>query len=203
MTYYHDLITKKSWQTLQKLKKDLKFTLIGGWAVWLYAKTLKSKDIDIIINFSQLEKLRHKYDFSKNSRLKKYEVKYEEIDIDIYLPYYSSIGIPVEEISKQSVLVNGFYLPPKELLVLLKQKAYNSRKLSIKGRKDMLDIFSLIILPDFNWKLYKGFLDKYKLSGFFVGMRGLIKKSNDVKELGLNKHKFARLKKELLANLVI
>jgi hypothetical protein len=45
--YYNDLITQKSWQTLQVLRGRLEFVLIGGWAVYLYTKALKSKDIDL------------------------------------------------------------------------------------------------------------------------------------------------------------
>ena len=48
MPYYHDLITEKSWQILQELKRRHTFILIGGWAVYLYTKQLKSKDVDVI-----------------------------------------------------------------------------------------------------------------------------------------------------------
>ena len=50
MQYYHDIITEKSFEFLQELKKKFNFVLIGGWAVFLYARTLKSKDIDIIVD---------------------------------------------------------------------------------------------------------------------------------------------------------
>lgn len=45
MTYYNELITEKSWKKLQELKRKYKFILIGGWAVYVYTKTLKSKDV--------------------------------------------------------------------------------------------------------------------------------------------------------------
>ena len=51
MAYYHDIITQKSWEELKTLNKKVKFVLIGGWATYLYTKELKSKDIDILINF--------------------------------------------------------------------------------------------------------------------------------------------------------
>ena len=79
MAYYHDLITQKSWEELKKLKKKFNFVLIGGWAVYLYSKTLKSKDIDILIEYEELIKLRKVYEISKNERLKKYEARKEEI----------------------------------------------------------------------------------------------------------------------------
>jgi len=55
MPYYHDLIAQKSWQLLQSLGKKFDFVLIGGWAVFLYTGALKSKDIDLILDYPQLE----------------------------------------------------------------------------------------------------------------------------------------------------
>src|SRR3989338_4021762 len=96
--FYHNLITEKSFKILQDLRKKFKFILIGGWAVFLYAKALKSKDIDIIIDYDELQKLKNDYDVAKNDRLKKYEIKIEEIDVDIYLPYFSELGLKVQEV---------------------------------------------------------------------------------------------------------
>ena len=59
MQYWNNLITEKSWNILQELKirKDFNFILIGGWAVYLFAKTHKSKDIDIIVVSSRLDRM--------------------------------------------------------------------------------------------------------------------------------------------------
>ncbi|MBU3935685.1 hypothetical protein KJ909_03355, partial [Patescibacteria group bacterium] len=73
--FYHDIITQKSWEELTKLGKTCKFVLIGGWAVYLYTKTLKSKDIDILTEYEELGNLRKIYDVAKNERLKKYEAR--------------------------------------------------------------------------------------------------------------------------------
>src|SRR3990167_8592495 len=102
MEYYHDLVTQKSWEELTQLTKFLDFVLIGGWAVYLYTKTLKSKDIDIIVDFDQLKLLQEHYQLNKNERLKKYEAVKGEVQIDIYLPHFSALGIPVEELIKHS-----------------------------------------------------------------------------------------------------
>ena len=75
MEYYHSLITQKSFDFLQKLRREFEFILIGGWAVFLYSHSLKSKDIDIIVDYSQLAKLKEIYNVAKNDRLKKYEIK--------------------------------------------------------------------------------------------------------------------------------
>ena len=54
MEYYQNIITAKSFQILQALKRQYDFILIGGWAVFLYTRTLKSKDIDIIVDYPAL-----------------------------------------------------------------------------------------------------------------------------------------------------
>ena len=95
MAYYHDLVTERSWEELQTLRKKLDFVLIGGWAAYLYTKTLKSKDIDLLCDFSELPKLAQHYPLTKNERLKKYEAVKGEVQMDIYLPHYSELGIPV------------------------------------------------------------------------------------------------------------
>jgi len=73
---------------MQDLKKEkFRFIVIGGWAIYLWTGQHKSKDVDIIIpDFKELESLNKRYILKKNDRLKKYEIKIEEIDIDIYLP---------------------------------------------------------------------------------------------------------------------
>src|SRR3989338_4519703 len=138
--YYHDLVTDKSWKTLQELKSQVDFVLIGGWAVWLYTKALKSKDIDIIVNYDQLEKLRQNFNLVKNSRLSKYEARLEEIQIDIYLPFFSKLGLPVEEIVKNTQILDTFSVPTPETLLNMKLYTYSQRKLSAKGQKDKIDV---------------------------------------------------------------
>jgi len=58
MEFYHELITEKSFKILQDLKRKFNFILIGGWAIYLYTKTLKSKDLDIILDYDELEKIK-------------------------------------------------------------------------------------------------------------------------------------------------
>ncbi|MDO8609627.1 MAG: hypothetical protein Q7R95_03695 [bacterium] len=196
--YYQNIITQKSWEQLQKIKKQFPFMLIGGWAVYLYTKNLKSKDIDMIINFESLEKLKYRYEIHKNERLKKYEIKQEGIDIDIYLPYYSSLGLPVEKIVTYTENIETFTVLKKEVLLFTKLAAYNERKASVKGQKDRIDIISLILLPDFDFSLFKDFLLKNTYSNYLVILHNLILETNEVEELSLNKHFFSKRKKEIL-----
>ena len=50
MEFWNSLLTEKSWNILQELKKEnFRFIVIGGWAMYLWTKQHKSKDIDIIL----------------------------------------------------------------------------------------------------------------------------------------------------------
>lgn len=199
MPFYRSQVTQKSWELLTELKNQLQFTLIGGWAVWLYTKQLKSKDIDLIVDFPQLEKLRQQFDLHKNEQLKKYEARREEVQIDIYVPYYSNLGIPTEEILKATRSRESFSVPEIEMLLVLKQVAYRGRKLSAKGRKDLTDIVSILRSEDFDFRKYFSFLKKYKPGDLKDELCLLLKETAEVEELDLNCHQFARLRRKWLA----
>lgn len=198
MNFYHNLITIKSWQALLDLKKKYQFILIGGWAVFLYTKALKSKDIDVVMEFEELEKMRDEFIVSKNERLRKYEARKEEIEIDIYVPFYSSPGIPAEEIKKFTTRIEGFEIPEKEALVLLKQKALLDRQDSLKGKKDLVDLISLFKLADFDWQKYKDLVRRYQLENQVENIIGIIRKTVKMEELDLNPHQMAKFKKVIL-----
>ena len=184
MNYYRDLVTTKSWQLLQHLAKNYNFVLIGGWAVWLYTRQLKSKDIDLVIEFDELAKLKAAYPLTKNDRLKKYEIIQSEIHIDIYVPHYSRLGLPAENILKSAVSLAGFRVPPPETLLILKQTASTNRVGSSKGRKDLIDIISLLLLPQLDW------------SRIPQSILVPLKSQTSIPELDLNSHQFSRLKQK-------
>lgn len=201
MAYYHDLITEKSWEMLQTLCRKYHFILIGGWAVWLYTKALKSRDIDFICDYKELEKLKTEYELIKNDRLKKYEIHAGEFDIDIYVPFYSDLGIPVEELQRMTKSIEGFEVLAPEPLLILKQKAYQERAGSIKGEKDKIDIIALLSAA-FNIPHYKELLGKYKLENFCADLITLFKETREVPELYLTEHSFAHLRKKIFQKLV-
>lgn len=201
MQYYHSLITQKSFEFLQKLGQEYKFILIGGWAVFLYSEALKSKDIDIIVDYDQLAKLKQDYDVFKNERLKKYEIKTGEFDIDIYLDHYSVLGVPVAEIKNNVAIKAGFTVPRLEILLLLKLFAWENRRGSAKGQKDELDIFSMIILPEFNWSKYLELVRDFKFASYHKLFIGLLKSAVRIKELELNEQKMAKIKRSILSQI--
>lgn len=194
--FYQNYLTDKSFQILQQLRKNYQFILIGGWAVYFYTGALKSKDIDIIVDFSCLNKLKNDFPLQKNDWLKKYQVNIEEIDIDIYLPYYSKLGLSVEKLINEKVSIKGFFLLKKEYLLLTKLAAYQKRKGTVKGEKDKIDIFALILSEDFNFSLFNRIVKNNSLKELFLELKKLIKITDEIGELGLNRHYLSKKKKE-------
>lgn len=199
--FYHAIITEKSFKILQELKQKFNFILIGGWAIFLYSKTLKSKDIDIIIDYKELAKFKKEFQIYKNERLKKYEIKTGQTDIDIYLPFFSCLGIPAEEINNHTQFIEGFIVPIPEILLVLKTFAYQDRKAATKGRKDIIDIFGLIDSQKINWQKYKKLVKKYHLNEINQELKNLISAQRAIPELNLLNHKIAKLKKQTLEQL--
>lgn len=198
--YYQDIITEESWLLLQDLRKKIDFILIGGWAVYLYTKNLKSKDIDIIVDYSCLKQLADYGDLTKNTRLKKYEIKKDHVDIDIYVPHFSHIGLPVETIMQFTEKVDTFTLLKKEIVTVSKLFAYSQRKHSTKGKKDKIDIISLM-KDDFDFDYFKNFCNQNKLNSLIKMSKELFISTTSVDELTLNSHSFATIKKKILVEL--
>ncbi len=198
MQYYHDIITEKSFVFLTELSKKFTFTLIGGWAVFMYTHALKSKDIDLIAEYAELGKMRELYSVTKNDRLKKYEIKRGEFDVDIYLPHYSEIGIPAEVIMEHSMIREGFRVPKPEILFLLKLYAWKEREGTSKGGKDKIDILSLAFLPEFDWNECDRYVNMFHLNILFEKFHELIRHTTEVPELGINQNTMARYKKRVI-----
>ena len=199
--YYHDLVTDKSWKTLQELKSQVGFVLIGGWAIYLYTKALKSKDIDIIVNFDQLDRLRSQFEVVKNERLKKYEARREEVQIDVYLPHFSEIGVPIEEVVKRVVSRETFVVPVPEALLILKQFILGQRGLSAKGQKDRLDILSILLSVEVNFREYRKLTQAWGLTSFPSELAELVSTTVRIPELSVDEYQWSKVKKKVL-NLV-
>lgn len=201
--YYQNTVTQKSWELLRSLKKQFPFTLIGGWAVYLYTKALKSKDIDIIIDYDVFQQLKNTNALEKNERLHKYQIKKENIDIDIYLPHYSFLGLPVKLLQEFTDKKESFTILKKEALLVTKLFAFSQRKNSIKGQKDLIDIVSLLMTPDFDFTFFNTFLKNNKIMKYNQMTQSILVETKEINELNLNQHFFAKKKKVLLQNLLI
>jgi len=196
--FWHNLITEKSLHLLQELREDFDFVLIGGWAIYFYTHSLKSKDIDIIVDLEILGQLKQKFEVYKNERLKKYEIKTEGIDVDIYIPYWSDLGLPIDEIIKNAVSVEGFRLPAKEVLLTLKLFVYSQRKTSLKGKKDLIDIVSLLYIDNISIEIFKNILRENNLSYLKKELQEIFLSNTEIEELDINQKKFSDLKKKIL-----
>ena len=198
--FWNSLLSEKRWSLLQNISKEqFKFILIGGWASYLWTKLHKSKDIDIVlIDLKDLDYLKQKYDLKKNDNLKKYEIVFGDIDLDIYVPYFSKLAIPIEGLDKYTTKIEGFNVVKPEVLLILKQGAELQRGHSIKGEKDRIDIVGILLFTDVDFKSYFDLLKKYKLDNYFERLKEIIKTFKECSYLNLNPREF-KLKKEKIS----
>jgi len=203
MEFWQNWVIDRSFRVLQELRKKYKFILIGGWAVYFLTKLLKSKDIDIIVDFVELERMKVEMRIEKTEFLKKYSCEIEGISIDIYVPYYSELAIPPEEIEKNTIFVEGFRIPSPEILLILKQQAEMERKNTIKGQKDRVDILGLLLAERIDFEKYKKFLRKFRLKGYEKRLREIIMNSSkEFEYLGVkNPREIKKLKKKLISKM--
>ncbi|MBI4114848.1 MAG: hypothetical protein HY445_03335 [Candidatus Niyogibacteria bacterium] len=199
--FWHSHVTDKSFKVLQELRKHYTFVLIGGWAVFFYTKALKSKDIDIIVEPAVLGRLKMEFDVRKNERLKKYEIELDGFDVDIYLAHWSHIGLPAEIVFKNAVSREGFLVPSKEILLILKLCAYAQRKGSLKGKKDKIDIISLLYYDSIAFEQFKAFVREYDGDDLLAELRSIFAHTKAVEELNLNQKHFSDFKKKILSQL--
>jgi len=200
MEFWSDIAVDKSFKILQELRKEFNFILIGGWAVYFLTKALKSKDIDVIVDFEELTKLKIKVGIQKNEFLKKYEAKVEGVSIDVYVPYYSEFAIPPEEIVKNTVRIENFRIPKPEILLILKQQAELQRRNSVKGQKDRVDILCLAMSGRVNWKNYKELLKKFGLEEYEKEFKEIIRAARiEFEYLGIvNLREVKKIKESIL-----
>ena len=191
MDYWNNQVTGQSWQVLQQLK--FPFILIGGWAVYLWTGGAKSKDIDIIVDIQLLPTLKAE-GLRKNDRLKKYEIRKGDIDIDIYVPYYSTLGIPLHTI--RTTVIQGFTVPAVEELLLFKQVAEQARAPSEKGEKDRIDILSLLCTCPVDFPRYRQLLAANQLD--VSRLLHIVRSFQGFRYLGLTPAQLKHKKQELV-----
>lgn len=201
--FWNENVTEKSWIELTSLSKKYDFILIGGWAAYLWTGTHKSKDIDIVTDYDTLNILRKDFTLEKNDRLKTYEIKKGEFDIDIYLPNYSKLAVPIETIKENTTKIQGIKVPNPEILILLKQSAEIERRHTTKGKKDLIDILTILIHTEFSIQKYKETTLKLKMEKHVKELENEVNQFNpkDVDYLGVNLNEFAKWKRNFLTKL--
>ena len=199
MEFWNSSITEESWNKLIEMRKEIDFVLIGGWAIYMYTKMHKSKDIDIIVDYQVFRKLSSVNVVQKNERLHKYEIKSGRFDIDIYLPKYSRLSLPAEDILEHlNRKVEGFMLPVPEALMILKLGAAADRRNSVKGEKDCVDVLSLLFFSDFDPKRFRGMLETYGNVEYARLLLDILKNADKhlIRYLNLNEKSFSVLRRE-------
>ncbi|MBS3050740.1 MAG: hypothetical protein J4400_01165 [Candidatus Aenigmarchaeota archaeon] len=192
--YWHDIQTEKSWKLLQGMKGKFPFVLIGGWAVYLWTRSQKSKDIDIIVDIKTLSLLKKTYDLRKNDMMRKYEIKIDEIDIDIYVNHYSQL--PLLE-KMEATKIEGFDVAKPEFLLALKQTAELARRESEKGEKDRIDIFGMLLKCDINFRKYAKLLGKDS-DEFLKRLASIVKAFKEPDYFGMNPRQLKLAKQKIL-----
>ncbi len=119
----------------------------------------------------------------------------------IFEDFFSDLGLPVEEIKNYTQSLEGFIVPIPEVLLILKTITLTERKGTTKGKKDLVDIFSLLKGERINWRKYKELIEKYNLKEKEKELKNLVSLQVAVPELNLLDHQISKLKKEILRNL--
>ncbi|MEW6222411.1 MAG: nucleotidyltransferase [Candidatus Hadarchaeota archaeon] len=204
--FWRDEAVERSWDVLKRLQKVADFVTIGGWGVYLWARKLKSRDIDIYMdqnNFYRLqaEALKWSLHVKRNPRLKKFEVVVDGVEVDIYTPFMCNLVVPCLDIFREKMISNveGFKVATPEVLLLLKAQAAGERWGSEKGMKDRMDIISLLAFVDLKFGALKKLLEKYDLQKnlWRVLKQTLAESREEYKVLGLRYEDGVRLRRQL------
>ncbi len=173
--FWNDIATDRSWKALIGLRRGADFILIGGWACYLLAKAVKSKDIDIIVDFPTLDRLKAAHGVKKNPGLRKYETAVDGVSVDIYVPHYSRFPVAPGDITDNCTSVEGFRVARPQVLLLLKQGAEMDRHDSAKGQKDRVDILNLLINAGADLGLYTELAKKNRLDGYPGHLKSIVR----------------------------
>jgi len=195
MEYWNEMQTEKSWKILKEIAGKFPFILIGGWAVYLWTKSQKSRDIDVIIDIKTLPTLKRLYELGKNEKLQKYEIKIDEIDIDIYVTHYSRLAVRIEDAESQKI--EGFEVAKPEFLLALKQGAEWNRKESEKGEKDRIDIIGMLLKCDIDFAEYKKLLQSNGMEHLLGRLLSVLRTFNEPEYFGMNPRQFKLAKNEI------
>jgi hypothetical protein len=121
------------------------------------------------------------------------------VQIDVYLPHYSQLGLPVDLLRDHTRSVEGFTLLAPAYLLALKLHTLAERARTPKGEKDFLDCLALLQAGVADLKEAAALLKRYDRTEGLGTFRTLLGEHREVPELSLNAHHLARLKKRLLA----
>lgn len=140
--------------------------------------------------------LKNSYDLRKNDKMKKYEIKTGEIDIDIYVRHFSPLIIPPEKI--EATKIEGFDVAKPEFLLALKQAAEEQRSSSEKGEKDRVDIINLLLKCDIDFAKYAGLLRESNKEHLIRKLITIVKTCKEYDYFGMNPREFKLSKESII-----
>ena len=120
---------------------DSTIIVIGGVATYLYSIKREidediiefSHDGDFVINNQSLDDLQDYYGVAnKNMRLKKHELKINDVDYDLYTEDKHTLLYSYKEMNEHSELIGTIRVPCIEHLIKLKTIAYNDENRKIE-----------------------------------------------------------------------
>lgn len=200
MEFWNSEITNDSWNELLVLSRTYNFILIGEWAIYLYTKLHKSRDIDIVVDYDQFWILSKDFQLRKNPSLRKYEIKFQKFDIDVYTPFYSRLTVPVQDLINNFTIIENIKVPKIEELLILKLGAFDERVDSIKGQKDRLDIAGLVFYSSVDYARFTELLNKYEKRVYYKLLMNAVGNIDPrlLQYLNLNESTYAKMKKKAL-----
>lgn len=166
MEFWNSDITGESWNQLISLSKKYKFVLIGGWAIYMYTKLQKSRDIDMVVDYVQTRPLFADFQMRNNPSLRKYEIKFQKFNVDVYTPFYSRLSVSPQDLLNNYRVIENIMVSRVEEMLILKPGAFYDRKSSIKGQKDRVDIAGLVFYSTVDYSRLRVLLNQYKKESY-------------------------------------
>lgn len=200
MEFWNSEITNDSWNELLVLSRTYNFILIGEWAIYLYTKLHKSRDIDIVVDYDQFWVLSKDFQLRKNPSVRRYEIKFRKFDIYIYTPFYSRLTVPVQDLINNFTIIENIKVSKIEELLILKLGAFDERVDSIKGQKDRLDIAGLVFYSSVDYARFTELLNKYEKRVYYKLLMNAVGNIDPrlLRYLNLNESTYAKIKKKAL-----
>lgn len=166
MEFWNSDITGESWNQLISLSKKYKFVLIGGWAIYMYTKLQKSRDIDMVVDYVQTRPLFADFQMRNNPSLRKYEIKFQKFNVDVYTQFYSRLSVSPQDLLNNYRVIENIMVPRVEEMLILKPGAFYDRKSSMKGQKDRVDIAGLVFYSTVDYSRLRVLLNQYKKESY-------------------------------------
>lgn len=161
--FYRDAQVRGAETVLARLQRSVPDAIIlGGWAVYLYARGQRSTDVDIFVDFGGLGQLQREFGpaLTRNNNLRKHELIIDRVEVDIFVEHVSNSGVAIEELVEPSRTMMGFRVINPEGLLVLKLCAWIDRQGRTKGDKDESDVLSLLAATPIDWTRYREMIAK-------------------------------------------